>query len=46
MKNEITLQNINGHKVLKTRLRVPPPKVEKDKTKYNRTLKHKGNREW
>lgn len=43
MKDEITVKEINGHKVIKTRVRTPAPKVMKDKTKYTRKTKHKGD---
>jgi hypothetical protein len=36
MKNEITIKEINGKKVLKVRIKTPAPKVFKDKKKYNR----------
>jgi len=46
MRNEITIKEIGGRKVLKMRVRTPAPKVMKDKTKYSRTPKHKGSKEW
>ena len=36
MKNEIVTKEINGKKVLKSRIKTPAPKVFRDKKKYNR----------
>lgn len=42
MRNEITIKEINGVKVMKIRGKTKSPAIMRDKTKYNRKDKHKG----
>jgi len=45
MRNEITTKNVNGLRIVKLR-GGRDEQVIKDKSRYNRKTKHKGQRQW